>query len=230
MKLTKRAIDSFKYRGGWDVRWDDAVPGLGLRIYPSGKKAFVVSYRAGGRKRLMVLGRYGADLTLDQARRRAGKERGRARDGIDPLDEKRRAAQGETFEDLVTAYIDRHAKAHKKTWEADKRRLERNIPASWKRRRADAITRKEIADLHGKIGQDRPYEANRTLEILSKMYALAAVWGFVPDDKPNPARGITRYRERKRARFVTAAELPALAKAIDAQPNIYVRSAIWLYL
>ncbi len=72
-KLTKRAIDSFRYRGGWDVRWDDDVPGFGIRLYPSGKKAFVLSYRASGRKRLMVLGRYGADLTLDQARERAQK-------------------------------------------------------------------------------------------------------------------------------------------------------------
>ncbi len=73
--LTKRSIDSFRHRGGWDVRWDTAVPGFGVRVYPSGKKAFVLSYRARGRKRLMVLGRYGADLTLDQARTRARKER-----------------------------------------------------------------------------------------------------------------------------------------------------------
>ena len=62
MKLTKARIDKFIYAGGWDVRWDDAVSGLGLRIYPSGKKAFVLSYRnADRRKRLFVLGRYGVN-------------------------------------------------------------------------------------------------------------------------------------------------------------------------
>jgi hypothetical protein len=40
---------------------------LGLRIYPSGKKSFVYSYRAGGRKRLLTLGAFGK-LTLDMAR------------------------------------------------------------------------------------------------------------------------------------------------------------------
>ncbi len=69
--LTKRALDAFRYRGGWDVRWDDQIPGFGVRIYPTGKKAFVLSYRAEGRKRLMVLGRYGADLTLEEARTKA---------------------------------------------------------------------------------------------------------------------------------------------------------------
>jgi hypothetical protein len=53
--------------GPWDVRWDDAVTGLGLRVYPSGKKAFVLSYRAGGRKRLMALGPFGV-RTVEQAR------------------------------------------------------------------------------------------------------------------------------------------------------------------
>ncbi len=77
-KLTKRAIDSFRYRGGWDVRWDADTPGFGVRVYPSGKKSFVLSYRnARGKKRLFVLGRYGADLTLDQARRQSRLSHGR---------------------------------------------------------------------------------------------------------------------------------------------------------
>lgn len=45
MKLTIKAIKAFKCEGGWDVRWDDDLPGFGVRIYPSGKKAFVLSYR-----------------------------------------------------------------------------------------------------------------------------------------------------------------------------------------
>ncbi len=48
MKLTKRSIDGFHYQGDGhsrDVRWDSAVRGLGLRVYPSGRKAFVLSYR-----------------------------------------------------------------------------------------------------------------------------------------------------------------------------------------
>ena len=44
-KLTKRSIDAFRYGGGWDVRWDYEIPGFGVRVYPSGKKSFVLSYR-----------------------------------------------------------------------------------------------------------------------------------------------------------------------------------------
>ncbi len=78
-KLTQRTIKGFTYRGGWDVRWDEGSRGLGVRIYPSGKKAFVLRYRFHGRKHLMALGLYGTDLTLDEARDKAGK-RGRRYD------------------------------------------------------------------------------------------------------------------------------------------------------
>jgi hypothetical protein len=39
----------------------------GVRIYPTGKKAFVLFYRASGRQRLMTLGDYGR-YTVDEAR------------------------------------------------------------------------------------------------------------------------------------------------------------------
>ncbi len=161
--LTKRAIDGFKYAGGWDVRWDSEVPGFGLRIYPSGKKAFVLSYRAQGRKRLMVLGRYGADLTLTQARDKARKERVQAKDGVDPLDLKRREVQGETFGNLIDRYVTDYDRPHKKTWEADRNRLDRQIPPTWRRRKAKAITHEDVMTLHYRIGAVYPYEANRLL-------------------------------------------------------------------
>ncbi len=67
MKLTKSQIDRFHYEGDGksrDVRWDSTVSGLGLRIYPTGRKAFVLSYRdPQRRKRLYTLGEYGP-LTL----------------------------------------------------------------------------------------------------------------------------------------------------------------------
>ena len=230
-KLTQRGIKSAAYRGGWDVRWDSAVPGLGLRIYPSGKKAFVLSYRAKGRKRLMVLGRYGADLTLGEARTKAGKERGKLGDGIDPLEEKRAAGRGKTFGELIEDFMERHVEAQRlKTAKAIGRRLERNIPASWKNRHADAIEGWEIEELHQRIGKTRPYEANRLLENLRTMYRHAPRWKYVDPSALNPTDDIKRFKERKRKRWVKPEELPPLAKAIDAEPNIYVRAAIWLYL
>ena len=231
-KLTKKAIDAFTYEGDGksrDVRWDTEISGLGVRLYPTGRKAFVLSYRAYGRKRLMTLGNVGV-LTIEQARDRARKHLVAVKDGKDPLEERRKAAQGRTLEELIETYIERHAKVHKKTWLDDQQRLERHVPAAWKSRRADAITRDEIAQIHVRIGSKTPYEANRFQEVLRKMFNLAKIWHFIDETTPNPAQGIERFKEQKRKRWLKPEELPALARAIDAEPNLCVRAAMWLYL
>ena len=113
MNLTKRSIDSFKYEGDGqarDVRWDAAMPGFGIRVYPSGRKAFVLSYRnGGGKKRLVVLGTFGRDLTLDQARDKAVRESSRVLDGTDPVNERRQEREkeriGDRLEDVAKTYL-----------------------------------------------------------------------------------------------------------------------------
>jgi hypothetical protein len=54
MNLTKKAIDAFTNKGGWDVRWDDDVKGLGLRIYPSGRKTFIFRYTSRSRHLILL--------------------------------------------------------------------------------------------------------------------------------------------------------------------------------
>lgn len=221
-KLTTKKIKSFAYAGTLevkggrevetrDVRWDEVVPGFGIRVYPSGSKRFVFSYRVNGRKRLMTLGRFGgADLTLDQARTRARKLRVEAQDGTDPLEEKRKAARGKTLGDLIAAYVEQYAKPRKKTWKADQQRLDRNIPTAWKAREASAIMPWEVAKLHQEVGKNAPYEANRLLEIIRRMYNIAPTLIALEGPLENPARGIEKFREKKRKRWVTSEELPAL--------------------
>jgi len=89
-KLTKPLIESATYTGRAGARcvlWDSEVTGLGLRVYPSGKKAFVLFFRAKGQKRFMTLGAYGP-LTLDAARKLAFRRLAEVIEGHDPLAEK----------------------------------------------------------------------------------------------------------------------------------------------
>lgn len=233
MKLTKRTIDALTYQGEGNAAfyvWDDELRGLGLRIYPSGRKAFVVKYRTNDRRqRLPVLGTYGKDLTLDEARRRAREVLGDVARGVDPSEQRERERRGETVQHLCAAYMERHGDA-KRSAKDDKRRIDRYILPAWKGLKAAAIKRADVASLHTKIGKRAPYEANRVLALLSKMFELARRWGFVPEDHPNPARGIDRFKEHKRDRWVTPEELPYLAQAINEEPNESARFALWLYL
>ena len=59
-----------------------------------------------------------------------------------------------------------------------------------------------------------PYQANRDLEIILKMFSLAEMWGLRPDGS-NPRRHIAKYSEEKRERFLSSAELKRLGEVLD---------------
>jgi hypothetical protein len=70
-KLRQDTIKSLPYFGTDNVQciyWDPELPCFGVRVYPSGRRSFVCSYRAQGRKRMATLGR-GDVLRLDAARK-----------------------------------------------------------------------------------------------------------------------------------------------------------------
>jgi|SRR4051812_18764641 len=69
-----------------------------------------------------------------------------------------------------------------------------------------------------------PIGANRVLSLLSKMFALAEIWGMRPQNS-NPCRGIDRYRERSRERLVTTEELARLGDALAAHKGYWAGPA-----
>src|SRR5260221_10143 len=76
----------------------------------------------------------------------------------------------------------------------------------------DSVSRSKIARLHLKW-RKTPYQANRLLAIMASMYAFAGKRGLLPD-KMNPARGIEKYAEKGRERFLSTEELERLGAAI----------------
>lgn len=231
-KLTKRIVDNAQYEGDGKSKhiiWDSTLTGLGLRVYPSGKKSFVLSYRQNGRKRLLTLGKYGV-YTIDEARDLATNNLADINKGADPVEAKRQSAKAQTMEELYNIYLERYAKSHKKTWSEDERRINNHLLPMWKHHLIISITRNDIASLHNKIGVKHPYEANRTLALLSKMFELASEWGLIDETRANPASRIKKFKEEKRDRFVTQTEMPELIKAINNEKNIYAKYAIYMYL
>jgi hypothetical protein len=58
-KLTKTAVDRLHYESDGpqqQILWDTVLTGFGCRVYPTGTRSFVVSYRVKCRWRLMTLG------------------------------------------------------------------------------------------------------------------------------------------------------------------------------
>jgi integrase len=84
--------------------------------------------------------------------------------------------------------------------------------------KAADVQRWHVAELHEQHRRI-PYQANRTLGVLSKLFNLAEVWGIRPDGS-NPTRHIERYKENKRERYLTPAELTRLGQVLtEAERN-----------
>ena len=130
--------------------------------------------------------------------------------------------------ELCTRYLTEHAETRKKATSIrnDRRLIEAHVLPALGSKKVAAITRAEIAALHHSL-RKTPYEANRMLAMVSKMFGLAERWGLRPDAS-NPAKNIDRYREEKRERYLSPEELARLWQVLhsDEASKTASRSAI----
>src|SRR3954451_18059753 len=104
--------------------------------------------------------------------------------------------------------------------------LDRIIVPKLGSREVDAVGRRDIEAIHVAL-QDRPYQANRVLALLSKMFNLAVGWEWRSD---NPVKGIKRYDEEKRHRWLQDEELKQLCAVLDSHPTHSAANAVHLHL
>jgi Arm DNA-binding domain/Phage integrase, N-terminal SAM-like domain len=206
-KLKKRAVETAEIKSAEYFLWDDELPGFGLRVLASGRKGYVVQYRAGRRSRRISLGPSSV-LACEQARNRAITIIAAAKNGEDPAAKRDADRAAITVAELAERFDREHVALRLKesTAKGYRRMVERVILPALGRHRVNEVTRADIAKLHHDM-RHIPYDANRCLEIISKMFNLAEMWGLRPDGT-NPRKHIKKYQEEKRERFLSVGELP----------------------
>ena len=224
-KLTKRTCDIAATGDAVTVVWDDELRGFGLRVYPkrrdaldgdevpSRRKVYIVKCRIKGRQRFITIGPHGP-ITAEQARIRAFEILSEAKGGRDPAKELDQGRRAPTVKGLGERFLKEHVALRcKPTTQTEyKRSVELFINPKLGTRKVTDIERKDIAELHHEL-QHIPYQANRTLGVLSKMFNLAEVWCLRPDGS-NPCRHVKKYAEQRRERFLDAAEIAELGRAL----------------
>jgi integrase len=138
--------------------------------------------------------------------------------GHDPASERDRQKGAITIAELGKRFLQEYVPQHCKprTAEEYQRAVEKYINPIIGRHRIADLTRSDVAQLHHHF-RDRPYQANRSLAVLSKMMNLAETWGLRLDGS-NPVRHVKKYREDKRERYLTKPELQRLGAVLaDAQ-------------
>ena len=212
-RLTKRVIEAAEIKAAEHFIWDDSLPGFGVRVLPSGRKGYIVQYRAGRRSRRMSLGP-STVLTCEQARTRAISIIAAARGGDDPAGRRDADRRTATVKELADRFDKEHVSLRIKesTAKGYRRLLQLTILPALGRHRVTEVTRADIAKLHHDL-RHIPYEANRCLEVISKMFSLAEMWGLRPDGS-NPRKHIKKYAEEKRERFLSPAELKRVGEVL----------------
>lgn len=251
MKLTKAAIDRMVYeRSGnaADLRWDDELPGFAVRVFPSGRRSFVVKYRTeNGTARLQSIGGYG-ELTLLQARDMARNIRAEVRRGKDPLQDKRTKRAEPTLNDFLTVY-EKLVGQTKRSWTEEKRGLRNHVLPELGSRKLGSITRIDLARLQMRLlrkpvatqrkasveqrnGNERPKtlaaaSINRCMAVLKHMLQVAERDGYIAKAPAAPAM---LRAAPPRDTVLSPEECRRILAACDAEKNQYAGALFKLAL
>jgi integrase len=232
-KITQRSVEALTPVNGGEVTLRDTEL-AGFEVRARGiVKVYGIRYRFGtGRTapmRRYTIGRHGSPWTPYTARAEARRLLGEVAHGKDPAAAKAAKKMAPTVAELAEQFMAEHAEVKRKgRTAAEYRRLLDKIilPAVSKRKVAD-VTHADIAKLHH-ANRAAPYQANRVLAVLSKMFTLAEQWRMRPNGS-NPCRHVEKFAERKRERFLSADELGRLGEALAAYDGSpYVIAAIKL--
>lgn len=207
--------------------YDLKVRGLLLDVTSSGTKTFYVRKKVEGRSSWCKVGAY-PDLSIEQARGRAGQIIADLAQGQDPREARRAEDKELTLSQMFEAYIQRHGRKSVKTWKALEQDFERYLK-KLKHRKLSSISNEEIEEIHQHLGQERgTYVANRTVQLLRAIFNKAILWNLFQGS--NPATGITLFKEKARERFLRKEEVQRLFAALEAEADADLKDFVWLIL
>ncbi len=177
---------------------------------------YIVQYRLGGRNgrtRRYTIGEHGSPWTPHTARQEAKRLLGEVRAGRDPAAERARARAQASLATVLDQFLTEHGAKLKPRTRAEYERLAKlYVVPKLGRVAIGEIERRDIAKLHHEM-RGTPYQANRVLALLSKLFAWSEARGLRPEGV-NPCRHVEKHREQKRERFLSEAELARLGEAL----------------
>jgi integrase len=238
-KLTKRVVDAAESQSSDYFIWDEELPGFGLRVFKSGKRSYLVQYRAVGRTRRYTIGLHGP-WTAETARKKARSLLGQIAQGENPAEDRRLDAKAITVKELCTQYLKdaenglvlgkgRRPKKQS-TILIDKSRIHRHIIPLLGTRRVKDITPTDINRfirdvISGKTKTDVKTKARgraivrggagtaaRAVGLLGGILTYAIEHGII---ERNSVHGVRKPADRVKTRRLTEQDYRALGKLLN---------------
>lgn len=250
-KLNKRVIEAAEIRKADYFIWDDDLAGFGARIFASGKRSYLVQYRALGRSRRFTIGMHGV-WTHEMARQEAKILLGRIAKGDNPAEERQLDHKAIKVKELCELYLadldaglilgkgNRPKKAT--TIISDTGRIRRHIIPLIGTRRVQDLTKADInrvlkdimagktavkaktKKLRGmSVVRGGAGTATRTVGLLGGILTYAMDAGIITS---NPAHGIRKPKDNVRDRRLSEAEYRTLGQILNSAVAEYPQYAI----
>ena len=195
-----------------DIR-DAKLKGFGVRVLPSGRKRYFVHCQHESQRVWRIVG--GADeIGAGEARSRAAAMLAEIRqDGPMPV-----VPEDTVFEAVAEAAFRRHERLWKpRTLKVNRGYLRCQILPRFAGRQVAEITRQDVVRWFASLAAT-PVAADRSMPVLSVIMREAERMGLRAEGS-NPCHGIRRYRRKGRERFLSDAEIRALARCLDARED-----------
>ena len=211
LKLTDAAIARLRPREREYAVWDSRVPGLGVRVRPTGGRSWVLLLDAGGRTKRVSLGPVSA-RSVAETRREA------LRRQADLQPEKAAAPAGAVplFRDFVAGpWKETHFARYKPSGQRTARHyLRRQLLPAFGAKPLDRISPARVRHWFDRYSRTAPGGANRALDILNQIMNFATACGHI---QSNPAQRIVANRRPALTRFLSREEIDRLHGALNAQ-------------
>lgn len=190
--------------------------GLYLRVFPSGKKAWVYRYQFEGRSRRLTIGQW-PGVGVAAARQEHAQALQQLQNGLDPgqlaLEKKAKRKAAPTVKQLLLEFYEVELS---KTPSGDerKRMLKKDVIPAWSNRKVADITRRDAVLLIEKVRKRAPVGASRLQSAMVRMWNFAAERGIIDF---SPMVGMKRPKEKPRQRVLTNDEIKGLWEGLDLE-------------
>lgn len=228
-KFTTARLGRLRPRLARYEKKDSALPGLVLRVSPSGVKSFSVFrwVRATRRPERITLGKWTGEpggLGIDAARRQALDVLKTINDNKSPAVERNRYHDSDTFETVFKKWMENHVLVHlaKKSAIDFQGVFDHHIvPSRLHLKKITDITHADVEALHAQVGKSKcmPRTANKMAGVIRAVYRHAAKHVNVP--LAIPTMGLRKFDTPARTRFLQPNEMPRFLAALAETPQPY---------
>jgi integrase len=125
-----------------------------------------------------------------------------------------------TLDDVIKIWLEHHAKPHKKSWEDDESRYNLYIKKNLVKKKLTWFTPSNIRQWHQNITKLQKQRAKKGVTISPTtanraLVLLTTIFNQVAPDIANRCKGVPKFKEHSRGRFLETEELRRFLIALD---------------